>query len=717
AAAAARRLREEAQVAAVRKEAAALRADLAKVESSLVPHLQALDLAGQATLQDLEEAEALLAAQREKLSQHDRLRERLAAAEKAQEQGARQAERAAKAAADAVAREEEELARWAAWKLERHLPETLGPRGALDFFEAVKDARAALRARDEARASVARLGGEVAAYDARCREALVLAGREALVPADGEALVPADAEALVLADGETLVPADGEALVPADGEALVPADGEALVPADGETLVPADGVADGPGEATRTGEAAPDRGDSPGAASWDLLARVEAQRSAISEDAAARKESSDLAARLVALDKAVADAEEACRDAQGVLAATLAEAGAADSPDYRRRLDVFLRRKALGEGVANLDLRIASRIGTDASAEALRAELATGAFVEWQGRVAAAAGVVKAALEAWDEKVREHENAKQELEALERSSDVAAISLDREAIASRLASAIDEYRVVALAEGLVRATLERYERERQPAVLAHAGRLFEQVTGGQYLELLQKRDDLLVRDRNGGYHRPHQLSTGTAQELYVCLRLALAADLGDRAVELPIVMDDVLVNFDPERAPEMARLIGQHAAGSQGLAFTCHPAHADLLAAACPGARRIKLERYGGADGPVALPLEASTARAAAVPESARSSPAGSPSMDLATAIQAIRDLLAAESRSLLKREIVAHVGGDEAACSRALDALRQEGIVTTEGAGRGLRYRLAPPPVEGDRIPAGAGAKAGAIV
>jgi uncharacterized protein YhaN len=65
-----------------------------------------------------------------------------------------------------------------------------------------------------------------------------------------------------------------------------------------------------------------------------------------------------------------------------------------------------------------------------------------------------------------------------------------------------------------------------------------------------------------------------------------------------------MVLDDVLVNFDPERARAMARTLGAFAREHQLLFFTCHPSMRDLLALHAVAARVVELgseighERY-----------------------------------------------------------------------------------------------------------------------
>jgi uncharacterized protein YhaN len=58
-------------------------------------------------------------------------------------------------------------------------------------------------------------------------------------------------------------------------------------------------------------------------------------------------------------------------------------------------------------------------------------------------------------------------------------------------------------------------------------------------------------------------------------------------------------MDDVLVNFDPERARGIAEALANTATSHQVLLFTCHPHVVDLLRDVVPAAGEILLARHG----------------------------------------------------------------------------------------------------------------------
>jgi uncharacterized protein YhaN len=165
---------------------------------------------------------------------------------------------------------------------------------------------------------------------------------------------------------------------------------------------------------------------------------------------------------------------------------------------------------------------------------------------------------------------------------------------------------MERFAVLGLARSLLEQTLGRYERERQPAVVGRAARLFDTVTDGRYTNLVARADPDTGRSRGiealsatGSRVDSGDLSRGTAEQLYLCLRLALATSFAAGTVSLPLVLDDVLVNFDPARARAVARAIADVAETHQVLAFSCHPHVVDLLLGAAPSARLVGLAPSG----------------------------------------------------------------------------------------------------------------------
>jgi uncharacterized protein YhaN len=89
------------------------------------------------------------------------------------------------------------------------------------------------------------------------------------------------------------------------------------------------------------------------------------------------------------------------------------------------------------------------------------------------------------------------------------------------------------------------------------------------------------------------------LSRGTLEQVYLSLRLAnLELHYGD-GLGVPVLMDDILVNFDPDRAARAAKVLEQFSreTGIQVLFFTCHP-HVASLFPAETAVRELGLARH-----------------------------------------------------------------------------------------------------------------------
>ncbi|MDR1480238.1 MAG: AAA family ATPase [Planctomycetaceae bacterium] len=120
---------------------------------------------------------------------------------------------------------------------------------------------------------------------------------------------------------------------------------------------------------------------------------------------------------------------------------------------------------------------------------------------------------------------------------------------------------------------------ESYERERQPKTLAEASKLFKQLTGGKYVRIWVPLGErvLMIDDAAGNTCNAGWISRGTRELLFIALRLALVTVFAQHGSVLPIILDDVLVNFDAKRSKAMAELLIEYAkSGSQIFVFTCH---------------------------------------------------------------------------------------------------------------------------------------------
>jgi len=182
----------------------------------------------------------------------------------------------------------------------------------------------------------------------------------------------------------------------------------------------------------------------------------------------------------------------------------------------------------------------------------------------------------------------------QQISDMETDDALAEALAERESRRAELVELVNDWAGHTVAAALYDEAKRKYEAERQPEVLKLAGEYFEQMTDGRYCRVIAPLGEVRLEvERADGGERlaPAALSRGTGEQLYLAMRLALARAYGRRAVALPLVADDILVNFDNDRARATATLLHDFARdGHQVFAFTCHRHLAETFTRNAPDA-------------------------------------------------------------------------------------------------------------------------------
>ena len=222
------------------------------------------------------------------------------------------------------------------------------------------------------------------------------------------------------------------------------------------------------------------------------------------------------------------------------------------------------------------------------------ADIETARVLETEAR-----GAARDASDEFDRVSREATELRTSLGAERRESALSELRLEEETVGERIADGVRDYAILAVAARLLSLAQERYERDRQPEVVKRAEAAFAEMTNGRYgrIAVPLGKDSIEVFDVSSAATTPNKLSLGTAEELYLALRLGLIEQLGDAGRGLPVLMDDILVDFSPDRLGPAAAAIADLATRRQVVFLTCHPATADLLCRVSPSAVRLELER------------------------------------------------------------------------------------------------------------------------
>ncbi|MBS1149797.1 MAG: hypothetical protein H6Q89_1495 [Myxococcaceae bacterium] len=314
-----------------------------------------------------------------------------------------------------------------------------------------------------------------------------------------------------------------------------------------------------------------------------LLGWLEAHGALQAEAAAISSRGEDAAAALCA-----AQADQA--QAQARVDALLAAAQVVDLEAFRKAGAAFGAREALAAEAQAADARV--KVASGLAVEAAHAQLLIAPGIEARG---VAAREARLALEAQRREVHEQRGAlAQKLTAWESDAQLGQLLQQEQMLTARAEQLARRFAVARLGQAVLGQAREKFEAEHQPQVVLRAGQLFKLLTGGKYpLLVLPANGALQTIDSQGRAFSVEQLSRGTREQLLTSLRLAMIEDFGRERLALPVMVDDVLVNFDPHRAERMVEALAELSTRHQVLAFTCHPQTRELFKAY--GAKAIEV--------------------------------------------------------------------------------------------------------------------------
>ena len=198
---------------------------------------------------------------------------------------------------------------------------------------------------------------------------------------------------------------------------------------------------------------------------------------------------------------------------------------------------------------------------------------------------------------------REIGTAEAGLRQLETKSVNADAAADAEECLARLRGHAERYVRVRLAAAVLAREVERYREAHQGPVLARASEVFRGLTLGSFTGLKAGWDDderavLRCVRTSGADVGVDALSDGARDQLYLALRIASIERHGAGAEPMPLIVDDILVHFDDDRARAALAALGELACRTQVLFFTHHRRLVELAREAVP-ADRLREHRLG----------------------------------------------------------------------------------------------------------------------
>jgi uncharacterized protein YhaN len=170
--------------------------------------------------------------------------------------------------------------------------------------------------------------------------------------------------------------------------------------------------------------------------------------------------------------------------------------------------------------------------------------------------------------------------------------------------------------VLKMSAAVLAAGIERHREKHQGPVLSIASQVFQEITLGQYAGLRtdfnEKGEPVILGVRNGANERTNgsvgtvgveAMSDGTCDQLYLALRLASLETWLMHHEPIPLIIDDVLLNFDDDRSLATLKVLTRLSQYTQVIFFTHHQHLCELAEKSLPSDQLFttRLEQRQGA--------------------------------------------------------------------------------------------------------------------
>gem|GEM_PF-1718070 len=155
------------------------------------------------------------------------------------------------------------------------------------------------------------------------------------------------------------------------------------------------------------------------------------------------------------------------------------------------------------------------------------------------------------------------------------------LALEKEA----LHKLVREWAVLKTAKDMLKETQRNYRNKHLTKVIHKTVKYFTVITKGAYTDLVAPTSDepFRVVSAEQIWYDVDELSKGTIDQLYICLRLAISEIMSEKH-KLPFIMDDAFVHFDSKRTERMIDILHDIAKQQQVILFTSRQEIIDDLA-------------------------------------------------------------------------------------------------------------------------------------
>ncbi|MFP4036925.1 MAG: AAA family ATPase [Desulfobacteraceae bacterium] len=280
-------------------------------------------------------------------------------------------------------------------------------------------------------------------------------------------------------------------------------------------------------------------------------------------------------------------ADERIRETGSVLAAMCEEAGCTEFGELAEAERRSSQRRRVEADIESLEEQL-HRLSAGAPIEDFASEALAVDPDEIEGEISRLAEEISALRKERTELDREIGRMRTEFEGMDGGSSAARAAEESQTVLASLERNVEAYARVRLASAVLARAVERYRQKHQDPIMKRTNQLFARLTLGRFegvrAEYEEKAAPVLVGVRPGGRELVpvSGMSDGTADQLFLALRLASLEAYLEGNEPMPFVVDDILIRFDDQRARAALEILSELSTKTQVVFFTHHRHLVDL---------------------------------------------------------------------------------------------------------------------------------------
>ena len=280
----------------------------------------------------------------------------------------------------------------------------------------------------------------------------------------------------------------------------------------------------------------------------------------------------------------------------------LTESDCASAADVPERIEQSRHRRELEEKRRDIEDQL-YKISSNGRLDELEAQAAAIPPDSIPGKIEELKAEVDSANKLRDDALTAKSHASKQIQSLADCSVAAAAAADFEAARAEILELTETYVRLSMASQILNKAVSDYTSHASGPMLSRSSAIFSTLTRGSFSGLQPEVDGdrtVLVGVRPNGKQVPMEgMSDGTRDQLYLALRVASLELYFEKQPPVPLILDDLLVHFDDERARSALEVLSSLALKTQVLLFS-HHLHVAELARECLPEDNLSVYRIGG---------------------------------------------------------------------------------------------------------------------